>query len=204
MTDTVVYLLSLHAQFSWMRIALTVLAIGFWILVVSVAYLSSAREVEGITPGFKGLLFVFVALQSMTPIRATLDLFLALRGPDGNPESWLFGVRGDFPLASGALTGLVAIDLLLALVSFATMMRRSRRFPGIFEVHFYYYISYNLLAIPLVAAIMNLVYDAEVPVAHVFVHLLDYAPEWGAILVVGGLSLAYLTKSRRADITFVR
>ena len=51
---------------------------------------------------------------------------------------------------------------------------------------------------------MNLVYDAEVPVAHVFVHLLDYAPEWGAILVVGGLSLAYLTKSRRADITFVR
>lgn len=204
MTDTVVYLLSLHAQFFWMRVAFTVLATAFWIVVVSVAYLSSAREAEGITPGFKGLLFVLVALQSTTPIRATLDLFLALRGAGGSPESWLFGVPGDFPLASGALTGLIAIDLLLAVMSFAAMMRRSRRFPGIFEVHFYYYISYNLLAIPMVAAIMNLVYGADVPAARVFLHLLDYAPEWGAILVVGGLSLTYLTKSRRAEITFVR
>lgn len=204
MTDTVVYLLALHAQSYWMQLALPAVASAFWILVVSVAYISSARESEGITPGFKGLLFVFVALQSMTPIRAALDLVLALRGPDGNPDSWLFGVPGDFPIARGALTGLIVIDLLFALVSFATMMRRSRRFPGIFEIHFYYYISYNLLAIPMVAAIMNLLYGAEVPVAHVFVHLLDYAPEWGAILVVGGISLAYLTKSRRAEITFVR
>jgi hypothetical protein len=74
MTDTVVYLLALYAEYFSIRIALAVLATAFWILVVSVAYLSSAREVEGITPGFKGLLFVFVALQSMTPIRATLDL----------------------------------------------------------------------------------------------------------------------------------
>jgi hypothetical protein len=204
MSDTLVYLMRLHATHGWVQFALPLAAIAFWVVVAGAGYISSARETGRLTPGFKGLMAVFVAVHLLTPLRAALGFALQLGAVLGGEPRRHFGAEGVFPRTEQAMLGLHAVDLVFALVSLVAMLRMSRRFPTIFEVQYYWYVASILLSVPLAAFMMNAFDGAAVAPADVVANLLDHAREWAAIVLVGGIWLAYLRKSQRAALTFAR
>lgn len=204
MNDTFVYLIGLYDTQAWMRTALPFAAVAFWVVVAGIAYLTSAREAGRLTEGFKGLMAVFVAVHLLTPLRAGLGFWLQATAVLGAEPRRHFGIEGVFPRTEQALLGLHAIDLAFALVSLVAMLRRSRRFPTIFEVQYYWYVGSIVLSVPLTAFLMNAADGAAVAPVEVVLNLLDHAREWAVIVVVGGIWLAYLRKSQRAALTFAR
>jgi hypothetical protein len=149
------------------------------------------------TPGFKGWLLVLVVAQWVTFLKILAGMARSLATVD--PE-----LSRDFPILPIVDHMANAVSLSLATATLLVMMKKGQRFPGYFKLQF----AWTVTGLPLSATagylVMATVYQTPVDVG---VMLTELAPDiggWIGSLIVGGLWLVYVIRSRRVQMTFTR
>lgn len=149
----------------------------------------------GVTPGFQGWLLLLAIGVILSPLR----LLIEISGYYGNPDISL--ALREFPIAIYTEAGLNAALLISALATAMLMFMRKKEF----RIAFYIQYFINVISLPLSFLTTTVALHRRGLEAQLFDEEgMVAVARWVAVLVIGGLWVAYVAKSRRVAVTFVR